>query len=192
MANRRLVHTTDLARAIVVVAVASLAWTGSGCNTPPPEDTPTVPEFEKRIAAYLDLQKKTIADLPALKNTDDPNEITAREVAMGNAIRAARVNAKQGDIIIPETAAYLRKLIKEDVQSRTAPERKTMKDEIPAFQPSVNMTYPPEHPLATFPATLLKIMPTLPEGLEYRLLSNALIIRDIKANIIIDYILDVF
>lgn len=192
MANRRLVNTTDLARAIVVVAMASLASAGAGCSSPPAEDTPTVPEFEKRIAAYLDLQKKTIAKLPALKNTDDPKEITAREVAMGNAIREARVNAKQGDIIVPETAAYLRKLIKEDVQSRTAAERKTMKDEIPAFQPSVNQMYPSEHPLATFPATLLRIMPTLPEGLEYRLLSDALIIRDIKANIIIDYILDVF
>jgi hypothetical protein len=192
MAKRRLVRTTDLARAVAVVAVAGLAWAGAGCNTPPPEDTPSVPEFEKRIAGYLELQKKTIANLPALKNTDDPNEITAREVAMGNAVRAARANAKQGDIIVPETAAHLRKLIKEDIQSRTAAEKGTMMDEIPAFQPAVNQTYPSEHPLATFPATLLKIMPTLPEGLEYRLLSNALIIRDIKANIIIDYILDVF
>ena len=181
-----------VARAAVTVALIGVAWAGAGCNTPPPEDTPTVPEFEKRIAAYLDLQKKTIAQLPALKNTDDPNEITAREVAMGNAIRAARANAKQGDIIVPETATYFRKLIKEDIQGRTAPEKQTMKDEIPAFQPSVNQMYPSEHPLATFPATLLRIMPTLPEGLEYRLLANALIIRDVKANIIIDYILDVF
>src|SRR6185436_5238208 len=101
------------------------------------------------------------------KRTDDPVEITAREVAMGQAIRAARASAKQGDIIVPETASYFRKLIKEDVKSRTAPEQKTMKDEIPPFTPAVNQTYPSDHPLATFPATLLKIMPTLPEGLEY-------------------------
>ena len=191
MAISRVVHTR-LVRVVAVIAVASLAWGGAGCSSPPPEDTPSVPEFDKRIAAYLELQKKAIADLPALKNTDDPVEITAREVAMGNAIRAARANAKQGDIIGPETAAYFRKLIKEDVQSRTVPERKTMKDEIPPFDPTVNQMYPSEHPLATFPATLLKIMPTLPEELEYRLLSNALIIRDTKANIIIDYIRDVF
>ena len=191
MANIGRAHTTHFARVVAVIVVASL-WGGAGCSKPPAEDTPTVPEFEKRIAAYLEVQKKATADLPALKRTDDPVEITAREVAMGAAIRAARANAKQGDIIVPETAAYLRKLVKEDLQSRTPEERKLMKDEIPPFTPTVNQTYPSDHPIATFPATLLKIMPTLPEGLEYRLLSNALIIRDVKANLIIDYILDVF
>ncbi len=181
-----------LTRMVWAIALMSLVSMGSACSEPPKEDTPTVPAFEKNIAAYLDLQKKAIAGLPALKNTDDPKEITSREVAMGEAIRAARPYAKQGEIIPPETAEYLRKLVKEDIQSRTPPEKKAMTDEIPPFAPKVNQTYPSEHPLATFPATLLKIMPTLPEGLEYRFVENALIIRDIKANIIIDYIVDVF
>jgi hypothetical protein len=192
MAKSGRVHTIPLSRTLVVAALASVVWTGAGCGKPPAEDTPSVPEFEKRIAAYLEVQKSAIGQLPALKRTDDPKEITAREVAMGNAIRAARANAKQGDIIVPETAAHLRKLIKEDVQGRTDAEKKMMKDELPPFTPAVNQTYPSDHPLATFPATLLKVMPTLPEGLEYRFTADALLIRDIKANIIIDYILDVF
>ena len=183
----------SIVHAIRVSAVVSaMALCQVACNKPPQEDTPTVPEFEKRVAAYMDLQRKTIADLPALKRTDDPVEITAREVAMGDAVRRARANAKQGDIIVPETAAYFRKLIQEDLQGRTPPEKKVMQDEIPRFAPKINQSYPPEHPLATFPATLLKVMPALPEELEYRLLSDALIIRDTKANIIVDYILDVF
>ncbi len=186
------VHSAHWVRVAAIIAMASLVAGGAACTSPPPADTPTVPEFQKRFAAYLDVQKKAIAELPALKRTDDPVEITAREVAMGQAVRTARANAKQGDVIGPETAAYFRKLIKEDLQLRTAAEKQVMKDEIPAFTPQVNQSYPSDHPLATFPATLLKIMPTLPEGLEYRLLSNALIIRDIKANIIVDYILDVF
>lgn len=185
-------HPTLSTRVVAAVALISLAWGSASCGTPEPEDTPTVPEFEKRIAAYFEVQRAAIGQLPALKRTDDPQEITSREVAMGAAIRGARANAKQGDIIVPETAAYFRKLIKEDFQGRTAPEKGNMKDELPAFTPAVSQTYPSDHPLATFPATLLKIMPTLPEGLEYRLLSNALIIRDIKANIIVDYIVDVF
>jgi|SRR5688572_8441610 len=192
MASNRTVYKTHRVRLAAVIAAAGLMWGSGACSSPPPEDTPTVPEFEKRIAAYLEVQKKAIAELPALKRTDDPMEITAREVAMGEAVRAARASAQPGDIIVPETAAYFRKLIKEDVEGRTARERQMMKDEIPSFTPKVNQTYPSDHPLATFPATLLKVMPTLPEGLEYRLLSNALIIRDIKANIIVDYIADVF
>ena len=111
---------------------------------------------------------------------------------MGEAIRAARANAKPGDIITPDVAANFRRLIKADFEGRTATEKKMMKDEIPPFEPKINQTYPSDHPLATFPATLLAVMPTLPEGLEYRFLIDALIIRDIKANIIIDYILGVF
>jgi hypothetical protein len=174
------------------VALIALLSAGAACSKPSQEDTPTVPEFQQRIDAYMALQKKVIADLPALKNTDDPKEITAREIAMGDAVRRARAGAKQGDLIPPATAAYFKKLIQEDIQSRTGPEKKVMKDELPPFEPTVNQRYPPEHPLATFPATLLKILPTLPEELEYRFLSNALIIRDIKANIIVDYVLNVF
>lgn len=192
MASSRTMHKTHLGRAAAFLAVAALVCGSAGCSSPPPADAPAAPDFEKRIADYLEVQKKAIAQLPALKRTDDPVEITAREVAMGEAVRAARASAQPGDIIVPETAAYFRKLVREDVEGRTAQERQMMKDEIPAFTPKVNQTYPPEHPLATFPATLLKVMPTLPEGLEYRFLSNALIIRDIKANIIVDYIVDVF
>lgn len=179
-------------RVAAIVALIITACVVSACSKPPQEDTPTVPEFQQRVDAYMAMQRKVIADLPALKNTDDPNEITAREVAMGEAVRRARAGARQGDIIGPETAAYFRKLIQEDLQSRTAAEKKVMKDELPPFEPVVNQTYPPEHPLATFPATLLKVLPTLPVELEYRFLANALILRDAKANIIIDYILNVF
>jgi hypothetical protein len=35
-------------------------------------------------------------------------------------------------------------------------------------------------------------MPALPDGLEYRLLSDALILRDVRANLIVDFMLDVF
>ena len=193
MVNTRFVHTAQLVRVVAVAALAGCAWAAAGCGAAPaPEETPTVPEFEKRIAAYLEVQKKATAELPALKRTDDPKEITSREVAMGEAIRAARATAKPGDIITPEVAGYFRTLIKKDFESRTAAEKKVMKDEIPPLQPALNQSYPSDQPLATFPATLLSVMPTLPEGLEYRFLIDALIIRDIKANIIIDYILNVF
>jgi hypothetical protein len=191
MCGRRVV-SAPVIHFVAVAALLYLAGSVAACNKPPQEDTPTVPEFQKRIDAYMDLQRNVIGGLPALKNTDEPKEITAREVAMGEAVRRARASAKQGDIIVPETATYFRKLIQEDLQSRTPAEKKVMKDELPPFEPVVNQTYPSEHPLATFPATLLKILPTLPEELEYRFLSDALIIRDVKTNIIIDYITNVF
>lgn len=192
MVNSRIVNATHLVRVMAVTVLATLTLAVGACGKPEPVETPKVSDFEKRIADYLEVQKKATDDLPALVRTDDPVEITQREVAMGESIRAARANAKPGDIMTPEIAAQFRKLIKADFDSRTDPEKKMMKDEIPPFPPALNQTYPSDHPLATFPATLLSVMPTLPDGLEYRFLINALIIRDIKANIIVDYILDVF
>jgi hypothetical protein len=59
------------------------------------------------------------------------------------------------------------------------------------FRPAVNMTYPPEWPLQTFPPTLLFQLPQLPEELEYRFVDNALILRDTEANIVVDFMPDV-
>ena len=67
-----------------------------------------------------------------------------------------------------------------------------MMEDIPRFRPIVNQTYPSEWPLATFPAGLLEVMPPLPEILEYRLLSESLILRDVPANIVVDFILNVY
>ena len=66
-----------------------------------------------------------------------------------------------------------------------------MLDEMPHFRPVVNQTYPSNWPLQTFPATLLAELPKLPPELEYRFVSDGLILRDTKANIVVDFILDV-
>ena len=149
-------------------------------------------DFSKRVPAYFDLTKKAAEGLPALKRTDDPAEISSREVALGDAIRAGRAGARPGDILTRDVARVFRKIIKKDFRQRSRGGQKVMRDDIPHFRPKVNQTYPSAWPLATFPATLLAALPVLPVGLEYRLLSDALILRDVRANIIVDFILDVF
>jgi hypothetical protein len=127
-----------------------------------------------------------------LKRTDDPKEISSREIALGDAIRTLRADARPGDIMTPDIAEEFRRLIKKDYRTRSREEQKIFLDEIPTFRPTVNQRYPSEWPLATFPATLLDVMPKLPDRLEYRLLRDALILRDVKANIVVDFILDVY
>ena len=149
-------------------------------------------EFNKRVAAYVEVHKKADGQVPSLKRTDDPKEISSREIALGDAIRTLRAGARPGDIMTPDIAAEFRRLIKKDYRGRSREEQKIFLDEIPPFLPTVNQRYPSEWPLATFPATLLDVMPKLPDRLEYRLLRDALILRDVKANIVADFILDVY
>ena len=176
-----------------VCVVASLAWPAAGAaQARVTQQAAVMADFNARVSAYVDLTKTATQGLPPLKRTDDPTEIASREVGLGDAIRAGRTGARPGDILTHETARHFRRIVKADFRSRPRHGQKVMRDEIPHFHPKINQTYPSEWPLATFPATLLAALPALPDGLEYRLLSEALILRDVRANIIVDFILDVF
>jgi hypothetical protein len=52
----------------------------------------------------------------------------------------------------------------------------------------VNARYPEAAPLPTVPPNLLASLPPLPKDLEYRIVGNDLILRDVHANVIIDFI----
>jgi hypothetical protein len=190
----RLVQARRSPALVVSVAIlASLAWTPTSmADRRVDAQGPAVADFSKRVAAYIDLTKRATQSLPHLTRTNVPSEITTRESEIGNAIRVARAGARPGDILTPAAARVFRQLIKDDFRHRPRRGQKVMRDEIPHFHPKVNQAYPSEWPLATFPATLLAKLPELPDALEYRLLSEALILRDVNANIIVDFILDVF
>jgi hypothetical protein len=178
---------------IGAVSVVGLLLSVDGAAQAPPKPaTAATAEFNKRVAAYIDVHNKADAQVPSLKRTDDPAELSSREIALGDAIRTLRADARPGDIFTKDIAEQIRQLIKKDFRNRTREERKIFLDEVPHFRPRVNQRYPSTWPLATFPATLLDVLPKLPDTLEYRLLSEALILRDVKANIVADFILDVY
>jgi hypothetical protein len=180
-------------KAVLGAVVVSLALAATGlAQSRTAEQAQALADFSKRVGAYLAQAKQLESSLPQLKKSDDAAEISAREAAFGLTIRAARSAARPGDIFTPEAAKVFRRLIKDDYRQRSAHRKQLVLDDIPHFRPKVNQTYPSEAPLATFPATLLAALPVLPEGLEYRLLSDYLILRDVKANIIVDFIVDVF
>jgi hypothetical protein len=52
----------------------------------------------------------------------------------------------------------------------------------------VNAKYPDGLPRPTLPANLLLNLPSLPKGLEYRIVGKHLVLLDIDANLIVDYI----
>jgi hypothetical protein len=52
----------------------------------------------------------------------------------------------------------------------------------------VNDEYPRTIPLQSTPPTLLLNLPELPKEVDYRIVGRALILRDVDANIVIDFI----
>lgn len=175
---------------LVVAMVTARATTALGGQQEPQRVNAygaAVKAFRDRTAAYLDVHKKAAEGVPPLKETDDPNKRTAREVALGEAIRRARAGAKAGDVFGADLAPHIRSVIKKDWAERSVADRAGLSEDIPSGTlADVNATYPSVLPLATFPASLLAALPPLPEDIEYRFVGRHLILRDVKANIIID------
>jgi hypothetical protein len=182
-------------RSLALVAVVSAAFTFACKDAEPdksanPTDT-IFADFARRLDAYTTLRKRLTDSVGDLDPTKSQEEIATRAVSLGNAIIAARPQAKQGDIFSPEVAAFLATLIRQEYKRRSEPVLETRGDqqeELPDFEPKVNQIYPTTHPLATFPPALLPVLPPLPEEIEYRIVRDHLILRDIEANVILDFI----
>jgi hypothetical protein len=165
----------------------------------PPSETPGVNsqgaatlEFKKRIDAYVKVHNQAEGKVPNLKRTDDPKEISDREKALGQAIMTLRAGAQPGEIFAPEYQPYFVKILQDDFKQRSTADRKALINELPAkVKLDINTVYPTTIPLATFPPALLSKLPDLPPELEYRIVGRSLILRDVKANLIVDILRDV-
>ena len=173
-------------------------------NTNP--DALVLVDFQKRIDSYMALHKEAAKDAPALKQTNNPAEIKTVQDALGARIRAARATAKAGDIMTPEIQNKFRRLmypvvtapapqgtagraVKADVKEELKENSEERKEEGGKPVPlKVNATYPNDTPLPTTPPQVLMNLPKLPEQLEYRIVGKNLIIRDVEANIIVDFV----
>ena len=191
-------------RRAAALALAVLSYSAAGChradsNARQSDNVVTekqvqepVKQFSDRVAQYLRLRTAAELTVPNLADTSDPAKISAREQALGQAIRRARAEAGPGDLFTPDAAVEFGRLIAEDFAKRPPAVRAAVVEEVPMkVPPAINEPYPTTLPLATVPPTLLMKLPTLPPELEYRFLGHHLILRDIKANLIVDYIPDV-
>ena len=107
-------------------------------------------------------------------------------------VQGARQDAKPGDIFTPAAAKQFRRIISADLNKRSDADAEAVVEEIPdKLRLRVNEAYPDGAPLATMPPKLLLRLPRLPEEVEYRFLGRHLILRDVGANVIVDFIYNV-
>src|SRR5262245_62113901 len=196
----------------LLVSVAFItAWLFTGCKEKPaatvkevnrldaksgeaqnPVEDARFKEFFDNVRAYMKIHKAADARVPSLKETSDPKEVSGREKALADEIRKQRAGAQQGEVFSPAAAKEIGAVVVEDFNGRPLKDQKAILVEVPMkVPPAINTDYPTALPLATVPPSLLQKLPTLPEELEYRFLGRHLILRDIKANLIVDFIPDV-
>jgi hypothetical protein len=182
---------TSVKRISTVLMMLTLASSGSTVraqekfeNSP---DAKVLGDFKARVEKYDELRKKADDSAPPLKESNSPAKIKDAQHALAERIGAARVGVKPGDIFTPEIAPVIKRLLRPE--ARQQPTKEVMKEDKPVILSfKVNGPYPDKQPVATVPPNLLAALPQLPKDIEYRFIEKHLILRDARANLIIDYI----
>lgn len=147
-------------------------------------------DFQARAAAYVKIHNKAHSGLPPAKGNGSAEAISGFEQQLAERIRALRRNAKHGSIFTPSISSEFRRLekISSEGSSGKHIETSLARSEPVQIPIRVNGAYPRSAPLQSTPPTLLQNLPQLPKELEYRLVGNRLVLRDIEANLIVDYV----
>lgn len=153
-------------------------------------------DFRKRVDDYVALRNQLAAKVGPIDDTKSQSEIAARAATLAHLISEARKDTAQGAIFTPAAAAQFVALIKRESHGRPDSVKATREDQeeehrtegLPDFVPRVNQLFPTAYPLPTFPPALLALLPQLPKEVEYRIVAHHLLLRDIEANLIVDYV----
>jgi hypothetical protein len=182
---------------ITSVAVVVLASTFAASQAKPAQrvnaNAAISAEFSKRVTDYMKLRQSAQSGLTTPKNTQSPTQLNQYQHQLAEHIRSARPQAQQGDIFAPEIAVLFRHLV---AQSINGPQGAQIRKSYERAEPirgvhlAVNQAYPDGMPLQSMPPSLLLNLPKLPKELEYRFVDHELILRDVAANLVVDFIPD--
>lgn len=184
--------------AIVVAAAACIVGEGlvahvsafQQARTLSASDKRIVAAFEKAAKDYVKLRERIEEQMPTLSKDAKPEEIQAHKKQFQERVRAARADAKHGDLFAPEMSALIRAVIKDEYKGR---ERVELRDTVlresdtKAVPLRVNHPYPESQELLEMAPTLLLRLPQLPKQLRYRFVGRNLLLIDRENGLIIDY-----
>src|SRR4051812_45548739 len=192
-------------RRVRLVTVALLTVGCCACSpTMPPQTVPAQPDpafepFKQALQAYVD-QTQPFRKVAAQEAERVPGKATAsagaeqslrtRQNSLADALRTRlRPNAKQGDLVTPEMATAITGEIR---KAFNTPKRDLILDELAeqngtpanAAVPTVNQNLAAPR----VPPRLIEILPPLPKQLEYDFVGRTLVVRDVDADVVIDFI----
>ena len=187
---------SDVLRTVSLCVIALLwcgtapDWSLAGVQTPPANPNAVAYEaFSKRVGNYIALRKKLVGSLPNVPSKPTPKQLDDHQRALGKLIMAARPGAKKGDIFGVDATGVIRKNLAPIFKGpEGARIRAVIIEEPHPVAPAVNVRYPDEVPLSTMPSDVLKVLPKLPEGLEFRFVDRHLILLDAESHLIVDVV----
>jgi hypothetical protein len=185
----------DALRAMATVALFASAGHAQAPKAPQntlrlsgPPRIDVVADFTARVRMYVDLRSTLEQGLAVRIVTTDPEAIRTAVRMLAMRIRAARANAREGDIFTPAVSAAFRQALLLEARDHTC--AAIMDDNPGEFSHHINDGYPEGVPLSTVPPNILAALPALPDDVQYRFLGRHLILLDARSGVILDEIRD--
>lgn len=175
-----------LAGLVTVVTVTSQARAAL-------QDDPSNPaykHFNQEIASYLKIHSDLRAEVPGPVPNSSARELNEASDMLANAIQRARPRVRQGDFFDADATRRITARLRDALRSPVAAAALAGIDDERAavVKMQIYRRFPVENEMASMPPSLLQALPRLPVELEYRLVGEDLVLRDVKAAMILDYI----
>jgi len=185
------------------VALVTAACAACGPTLPPttvpPQPNPAYEPFKAALQTYVDqtqpFRKEAAQEAEkvpgkAAPTPESEQAVRTRQNALADALRSRlRPDAKQGDLFTPTAAAQIQKELQAMFDS---PQHDLLVDEL-----AEQNNTPPNSPQPTInqrlvaprvPPRLIEVLPPLPQQLEYDFAGRALVLRDVDADVVVDYL----
>jgi hypothetical protein len=178
-----------LAVVVIVVGSLSLLW-ASPAQPDASADAAAIKQFEVAIAKYMAMRQKLHSEVPGPVKDSSSSQLTDASDVLAGAIQRSRQDARAGSMFGEPVASVIKRRIADAVRTEQLVSTLADIDDEGGAGPSpkVHLRLPVTAQMATMPSSLLKVLPPLPKELEYRILGSYLILRDVDASLILDYI----
>ena len=195
--TRRSAFLRMMAGSALAVAVATLAAAGvteAGAQSAVLDRDAALGVFHERVDSYVALHRRLAPPPVGAGSTDSLSRLlTSRYLA--SAIRSSRLTAQQGDIFTPHVATAFRQLLADSIGERDG---ETFLAELGngaiaprGMHPTVNEPYAMTTVFRMPPDVRLGL-PPLPAELDYRIAAHDLLLWDIYAGIVVDFVPNAF
>jgi hypothetical protein len=194
MTRRSRFFTIIAAGAVAAVALASGGATDARAQSGIFDPDAALRVFHENVESYAALHRRLAPPLAGASSRDSLSRLLTGQY-LASAIRGSRLTAQQGEIFTPQVATVFRQLLADSIGERDG---ETFLAELSGGQvvprgmhPTVNEPYSMTR-VYRMPADVRLGLPPLPAELDYRIAAHDLLLWDIYAGIVVDFVPDAF
>lgn len=175
--------------AALLMVMASAAGAAAQKDTVTADETAAMAQFDAAVSSYMALRQKLRDEISGPIPGSTALQLNRASDALAAAIQRARSDARVGSIFVDPAAVVVKRRVSDLVRVDHGAVLDGIDDPpVTVKAPAIHLRFPAASQLATMPPSLLAVLPQLPKELEYRIIGDYLVLRDVDAGLILDYI----